>query len=92
MGGKVVSSRRSTSKISAPPCERSTTQGLLHLTSILAFEFSSSSLLFLPHHLDITLASQLHPASSFGPSPPPSPHIDTIATLIPHSRPCYISA
>lgn len=88
---QVVSSRRSASKISAPPCERSTTQGLLHLTSTLALEFSSSSLLFLPHHLDITtLASQLHPASSLGPLPPPSLHIDTIATLTPHSRPCYV--
>lgn len=85
-GGQVVSSRRSTSKISAPPCEGSTTQGLLRLTSTLALKFSNSSLLFLPHHLDITtLASRLHPASSLGPSPPPSLHIDTIGTLTPHS-------
>lgn len=80
-------SKTSTFKISAPSRERSTTQRPHRLIASLALEFSSSSLLPLPHRLGIAaLASQRPPASPLVPWP--CLHTDTIMTLTSHGQPC----
>lgn len=78
-GGQAVSSKGLTSQTSAPSSERSTTQRPLRLTSAVALEFTSCSLLHLSCRLDLTaLVSGLSPASSLASQP--SLHTDATVT------------